>query len=308
MRNRMDERYDMIRTVTDGRYRYIRNYSPHRIWGQHGGFMWQARSYQDWETAHIKGTLNPAQERFWQKKEFEEFYDLEMDRDEVRNLIEDPAQQVRIAEMRQALDAHMLEVNDNGFIPDGCPIEGYEQSRQPEAYPLGRIMDLAAAAARGDAANLPLLRKELSDPNEVVRYWAAQGLLILGNKAKDAVSDLRKVVADDRSAHVRIAAAEAIVNLTGDSEALRVLARLLDKSPNSRVRLQALNALTYVPREKARIALGEILNAAESDDEYLRDAGRYLRFVLEGTYTPASPVYDNEWARGVGARRKMLTP
>jgi hypothetical protein len=79
----------------------------------------------------------------------------------------------------------------------------------------------------------------------------------------------------------------------------------LDKNTDSRIRLQALNALTYVG-EKARAALGEIQNAAESDDEYLRDAGRCLKFVLDGTYTPASKCYDTEWAAGVGARRKML--
>ena len=236
---------------------------------------------------------------------FEEFYDTQTDPDCVNNLIADPDQQARISEMRQALDAHMIEVNDNGFIPDGCPIEGYEESRKSGAYPLRRIMDLAALAAKGDAANLLRLRKELSEPNEVVRYWAAQGLLILGDKAKDAIPDMQKVVADDESVHVRIAAAEALVKLTGDPEAMKLLIRALDKNPNSRIRLQALNALTYVG-EKARAALGEILNAAESDDEYLRDAGRYLKFVLEGTYTPASPCYDTEWAAGVGARRKML--
>jgi len=37
-RDRMDERYDMVRTVTSGRYRYIRNYLPHRPWGMHGAF------------------------------------------------------------------------------------------------------------------------------------------------------------------------------------------------------------------------------------------------------------------------------
>ena len=110
---------------------------------------------------------------------FEEFYDTQTDPDCVNNLIADPDQQARISEMRQALDAHMIEVNDNGFIPDGCPIEGYEESRKSGAYPLRRIMDLAALAAKGDAANLLRLRKELSEPNEVVRYWAAQGLLTL---------------------------------------------------------------------------------------------------------------------------------
>jgi len=34
-RDRMDERYDLARAVTDGRFRYIRNYYPDQPWGQH---------------------------------------------------------------------------------------------------------------------------------------------------------------------------------------------------------------------------------------------------------------------------------
>src|SRR2546430_17158814 len=34
-RGRMDERDDLVRSVTDGRYVYIRNYMPHKIYGQH---------------------------------------------------------------------------------------------------------------------------------------------------------------------------------------------------------------------------------------------------------------------------------
>src|SRR5205807_2029380 len=38
-RGRMDERYDLVRSVTDGRYVYIRNYMPHKIYGQHIDYM-----------------------------------------------------------------------------------------------------------------------------------------------------------------------------------------------------------------------------------------------------------------------------
>lgn len=31
--------------------------------------------------------------------------------------------------------------------------------------------------------------------------------------------------------------------------------------------------------------------AAVSTDEYAKNAGRYLEFVLEGTYTPQTPIY-----------------
>ena len=40
-RGRMDERIDCVRSVTDGRYVYLRQYMPHRIFGQHVGYMFQ---------------------------------------------------------------------------------------------------------------------------------------------------------------------------------------------------------------------------------------------------------------------------
>jgi hypothetical protein len=64
MRIRRDERCDMIRTVRDARYRYIRNYMPHRPYAQHQGFAWLAAGYQSWEKEHLAGRLNTVQEAF----------------------------------------------------------------------------------------------------------------------------------------------------------------------------------------------------------------------------------------------------
>lgn len=293
MRNRMDERYDMVRTVTDGRFRYIRNYSPHRPWGQHGAFQWLAKGYQEWEEAHLAGTLNPVQEAFWGRKPFEQFFDLKTDRDQVSNLIEVPAHATRIGEMRRALDAHMLAINDNGFIPEGSLIEGYDESRRRGAYPLGRAMALATVAARGDPANLSYLNEQLDESNEVLRYWATTGLLILGDAARTSLARLQTAMRDDPSPQVRVIAAEAVANLTDGREAVALLADLLEQHPHPRVRLQALNALTFIG-EKAQPAREAIGRAARSDDEYLIDAGRYLELVLDGSYKPAIPTIDLE--------------
>ncbi|HET9486078.1 MAG TPA: sulfatase, partial [Chryseosolibacter sp.] len=40
-RGRMDERIDMIRSVRDEQYRYIRNYMPHKIYGQYLQYLWK---------------------------------------------------------------------------------------------------------------------------------------------------------------------------------------------------------------------------------------------------------------------------
>ena len=60
------------------------------------------------------------QERFFGEKPAEEFYDVATDPDQIDNLIDASEHRARIDAMRAALDAHMLAVNDNGFIPESC--------------------------------------------------------------------------------------------------------------------------------------------------------------------------------------------
>jgi arylsulfatase A-like enzyme len=174
-RDRMDERYDLVRTARDQRFRYIRNYRPDLPWGQHVQYMFQQRGYQAWEKLHKAGKLNDVQERFWGEKPAEELYDLSNDPDEVKNLVDSPEHKDVLVRMRAALRAHLLEIRDNGFIPEGSPLEGFVPTRDEGAYPLGKILDFADVVTRRDAANLPEFVKGLGDANEVVRYWSALG-------------------------------------------------------------------------------------------------------------------------------------
>jgi len=295
MRNRMDERYDFVRTVTDGRYRYIRNYMPHRPNGQNQAYEWLAKGYQDLDRLHMAGKLTPVQERFFQPRPFEEFYDLAADPDEIDNRVADPAQAARIARMRTALDQHMLAINDNGFIPEGGEAEGYLPSRAPGAYPLKDLMALAAIVGRRDPKAAPLFQARLSDRNPVVRYWAATGLLILGANAAPAADGLLTAMRTDPSKPVRVVAAEAASHLGHGPEAVEVLGALIGPTETPAVRLQAVNALTYVP--DAKLALAAIRAAAQDDQQYVRDSSRYLAAVLDGSYDPGKPLFDLERMR-----------
>ncbi|WP_374577095.1 sulfatase-like hydrolase/transferase [Phenylobacterium sp.] len=298
MRNRMDERYDFVRTVTDGRWRYIRNYMPHRPWSMHGAFEWLAKGYQDWEREYRAGRLNAVQSRFFEPKPFEELYDLSADRDQVRNLAGDPAHAARLGALRQALDRHMLAIVDNGFIPEGLAPEGYGASRDRKAYPLPRVMALAAAAASGAAQDLPAMLTALDDPNPVVRYWGASGCLIRGAAAAAGRERLQHAMRADPAPQVRVVAAEACAAFGEPAEPVAILSALAGDGEAWQVRLQALNALTALG-EAARPALPVIEAAAASDQEYLRNAGRYLAAVLKGEYRPESPVFDlGRMARG----------
>ena len=99
-RGRMDERYDLVRTVRNDRYIYIRNYMPHLIYGQYIKYMFETPTTRLWKQLYDDGKLTPAQQKFWQHKSSEELYDLQQDPDEVHNLVGSAECQQVLQELR----------------------------------------------------------------------------------------------------------------------------------------------------------------------------------------------------------------
>ena len=104
-RNRMDETYDMMRTIRDKQFRYVRNYMPHRIYGEHLNYLWLMPATVSWEREFRAGRCNELQSVFWNEKPSEELYDELADHYEIHNLAEDPRYENALKRLRQALDA-----------------------------------------------------------------------------------------------------------------------------------------------------------------------------------------------------------
>jgi len=301
-RNRMDERYDFVRTVRGKRYRYIRHYMPHIIYGQHVAYMFQQRSVQQWFDMYKAGKLTGPQKFFWEEKPEEEFYDLQADPDEVKNLIAAPEHQKTISEMRAALRQHLLAIRDNGFIPEGSPLEGYDASREPKAYPLERILDECDVVTKRDPANLPKLTAWMDDENECVRYWAALGCVMLREKCAPAADALAKRLTD-ASGQVRVAAAEALCYAGQEAKGTAALVACLGDDKSPWVRLQAANALGNIG-EKARPALAALEKAMSDSSQYVQRATEYTVAVLKGEPVGARPA---KAAKAAKAAKKKAT-
>jgi arylsulfatase A-like enzyme len=265
-RGRMDERYDLMRSVRDQRYVYIRNYMPHRPYGQHVAYMFQTPTTTVWKRMFDEGKLTTPQTHFWEAKPTEELYDLQTDKWETVNLATVPAHRATLERMRRALDAHTREVRDVGLMPEyelqrSGPLTPYERGRDPQRYAFERVY-AAAQQATDRAIGFPSVRPGLADPDPLVRYWAAMGAVIRGREAvASAVADLEKLLSDPEPGP-RIVAAEALGRFaaaTHRQRAVDVLLRDADSNAGSlfvaQLALYTLNQFTDLTAdEKARVA------------------------------------------------------
>ncbi|MGW5648172.1 sulfatase family protein [Saccharopolyspora sp. NPDC003752] len=290
-RGRMDERFSLVRTVRSRRFRYLRNYTPHRPVIQHQAFAWNAAGFRSWEQEHTAGRLTPEQERWWLPADPVELYDVDADPDEVENLAGRPEFAAVEAELREALRERILAGNDNGFLPEDSPLLGWDATREPGAYPLDRILSLADRGLDRDSAALPDFLTALTDDDATVRRWAAIGILWLAPAAPGAAAGLRIALTDSEPSVV-VPAAEAFARIAGDEDAYAALARVAALESAPWARLEAINALTHLDLDRVRPYRAVIDAAAESGGEYLGNAGRYLRLQLDGEYTPDAPVFD----------------
>ena len=292
-RDRMDERYDMMRSVMDQRWLYIHNYRPDLPYVQPHSYMFQARGYQSWARVAREGKLTPATALFWGEKPTEELYDMDNDPDNIHNLAADPARRATLERMRAALKKCVIANKDNGFLPEGSELEGYDASRAPGAFPIERVFALANLASERNPANLPKFIEALDDSCEPMRWWAAQGCTMLRAKAAPAETALRKCLAD-KSGAVQVAAAESLARLGILDAALPVLDHWILQTNDMAFALQAGNVLDRLgePARPALPALKTALVAAgkvkglSADDIYPVKILTHVIDVLEGRKQP----------------------
>ncbi len=266
-RGRMDERYDLVRSVTDGRFVYVRNYLPHKIYGQHIDYMFQTPTTRVWKELFDAGKLNEVQSRFWQTKPAEELYDLAADPDEVNNLAASAGHQKMLRRLREAQQAHVREIRDIGFLPENeihtrdSGVAPFAMGHDRQLYPLEEIVSAAELAANLKSEAIPRLKQLLKHEDSAVRYWAATGLLMRGPAAvAEARTELIATLQDSAPAP-RIAAGEALGRYGRDEDAALALGVLLQLAPMEvngvYVSMMALNAIDALG-ERAKPVVSEV--------------------------------------------------
>jgi len=223
-RDRLDETYDIQRTIRDKRYRYLRNFMPHVPHVQQNNFWRGAESAEELWAMHRAGKLPPATASLFAPKAVEELYDLQTDPWESNNLAAHPAHATRLGEMRRRLIVEMKEIRDLCIVPEpeltargrGRPLTDLDKE-----LPINAIID--AADAVGITATATLIAR-LKDPEPMVRWWTVVSLR--QNADDSATTALRSALTDEHP-------------LVSGEAALALVARGAQGSEDDMVRLLA---------------------------------------------------------------------
>lgn len=307
-RDRMAEWYATVRVVRSKEFQYHRNFMPHLSYAPFASYTMRMPTSQVMTRMHEAGEFAPTesdafsprpperretrgldaiQRRAFLPKPTEELYNVAADPHMIRNLAGDPFFASTLAEMRRELKKWQLRTRDLGLLSE-CEMhrraEGttqYAVGQSETANPLQKILPVAYLAGRRDPDDLPRLVERLDDEEPVVRWWAALGLVMLGEKARPAEESLKQKLEDD-SPQVRVAAAEALQRLGRNELARGALVEAL-KDPSPCVRLRAMNVL-YRMGDDARLALPAIRSAGMKGifpADYLNRMVDYLPKRLE---------------------------
>ena len=253
-RDRLDNCNEVIRTIRNEKYRYIRNFLPHRpyasFWPDGGFFATPPEEgtpeHDFWDTSCLPGEqkvhdpdgvfLLPIPEAYsayliWQaKKPFEELYDVENDPEEIANLTDDPEYSDLKDQMRTQLFAWMIETRDLGLIDEtemivrAAEYDGvnYEVGAHCEHY--AHILATADFPRLGEAGKAKLIDR-LDDPDSAVRYWAITGLM--SYELEDTVLQKIGPLVQDESLSVSLAAADLLCQNNHTAGAMPALERAL---------------------------------------------------------------------------------
>ena len=210
--DRFDEKYDFVRTLRKGKFKYVRNYQPFNFDGLQNNYRYKMAAYAQWRHLFRQGKLNEIQSQFFRRRSPEALYDLENDPHEIRDLSGDPDHAETLAAARSRLGEIVRDLPDLSFYPESHLVD--EVFAEPVPYGQSHRGEIARLADIADLSLKPFYQVEgdlivaLNSDDPWQRYW---GLISCSShgKATGTIVDLAKrVSAKDPNLLVRTRAAE----------------------------------------------------------------------------------------------------
>ena len=210
--DRFDEKYDLVRSIRVGKYKYIRNYQPFNVDGLYNFYRYKMLAYKEWYKLFQDGKLNEVQSQFFKPRAPEALYNIDEDPHEIKNLAKDKNYIEILLDLRTKLNDHLVSINDLSFIPEPHLLENglddivsYSEKNKDLISRLIKISDLSLNDYKQVSSKI---QDALNDINPWVRYW---GLIVsssFGSKALENKKQINSIFENDPENLVRMRAAE----------------------------------------------------------------------------------------------------
>lgn len=213
--DRFDEKYDLVRTLRVGKYKYIRNFQPFNVDGLFNFYRYKMLAFKEWRTLHLSGNLNAEQRQFFEPKSSEALYDLEQDPHEVNDLSASQEHQEILRSMRNQLHEKLSTLPDLSFYPEPFLLENalenpvdFGKNHQEEIKELIAITNLNLLSF-GEAQDK--IKQALADDNPWKRYWGLITCSSFGKEADSFTPQIQNLMNEDRENLVRLRALEYLM-------------------------------------------------------------------------------------------------
>lgn len=292
--DRSDNGIDLVRSVTDGKYMYSRNFMP---------FMPQARYIRYMEIGEIKqqmrkdlaeNKLNQLQKSLFEDRPTEYLYDIENDIWETKNLANNLVNKSVLKKMRNQLKTEILQSRDVMLLPEyeigliSKTTNPYEYRLNNKNYSITKVYKAASLSGfRGKNIAAKQI-KLLADSNKIVRYWAILGLR---SQNKDDLEVYRNKIIksmNDSYPPVAVTASDIMYRIFNNTLASEKLNKYLE-SDNMDIALMSINYLLYVDNKQPFIKTIQSVHKMKGRNYNVKAA--CMDFLGSIGFVPNNPEY-----------------
>ncbi|MDT0551856.1 sulfatase family protein [Urechidicola vernalis] len=247
--DRFDEKYDMVRALRKGKYKYIRNYQPFNFDGLLNQYRYKQLAFQEWADLYAKGELNEVQASFYESRSPEMLFDVENDPYETNNLAKNPEYKSILQKMRKGLNAYEMSMPDLSFYPEHYLIKNafqnpelFGQKHKKDILKYIKIADLSLGSFENSKKKL---EKALNSNDPWERYWALIVCSTFGKQAKK-FNQIIKDIANNDSERINKIRALEFIGLTGAQNPLEEMASILVESESVAESLLITNTMVLM--------------------------------------------------------------
>ncbi|MGM0620567.1 MAG: sulfatase-like hydrolase/transferase [Bacteroidota bacterium] len=269
--DRSDNGIDMVRTVTDGRFVYSRNFMPYIYEARYIRYMEIGDIKQQMRKDLAENKLNPLQKSLLEPRPAEFLFDIENDLWETRNRADDQEFQPIMEKMRSLLKEEVLKSRDIMFLPEyeigllSDTTTAYEFRLDHEKYPLEEIYEAASLSGFRGKEVAEKQIELLTNENPVVRYWAILGLRSQSMNDLKPHSEKIAEMMDDKYPPVAVTAAAIAYGMFNNKTAEEKLKKFCAHE-NLDISLMAVYSLLYFEPDQRKPFVETVWEVREMDE------------------------------------------